>query len=259
MPKTSINNHSFNFEISGQGAPVLFIHGLGSSIEDWEMQIPFFEKKFKTIAIDLRGHGKTAGSDGAYTMKQFAADCAGLIEAEGQPVHVVGISMGGMVAFQMALDFPKLVKSMTIINSYAEVSLETRKVRNTIRLRKFIPRLLGMKRMGVIIGKKLFPKPEHEHLRNTVAERWARNRVKDYTKSMNAIAGWSVMKDLGKIKCPTLVVAAEHDYSTVAEKQIYVDLLPNAEMVVIPDCYHGVTAEKPDEVNAVTRSFLERV
>ncbi|MEE9314199.1 MAG: alpha/beta hydrolase [Rhizobiaceae bacterium] len=252
---TTINNHPFHTETTGKGTPVLFIHGLGSSVEDWEMQIPHFAKKYKTIAIDLRGHGKTAGSDGAYSLKQFAADCAGLIEQEGA-THIVGISMGGMVAFQLAIDFPELVKSLSIINSYAEVSLETRKVRNTVRLRKFIPRLLGMKRMGVIIGKKLFPKPEHEHLRNTVAERWARNTVKDYTKSMNAIAGWTVMKDLGKITCPTLVVAAEHDYSTVAEKQIYVDLMPNAKMVVIPDSYHGVTAEKPDEVNSAISKFL---
>ncbi len=252
------NNHQFNVETSGNGAPLLFIHGLGSSTQDWEAQIPAFEGAYKTIAIDLRGHGKTAGSEGAYSIKQFAADAAAVLENEG-PTHIVGISMGGMVGFQLALDFPHLVKSLVVINSYAEISLETRKVRNAIRLRKIIPRLMGMKRMGKLLGKRLFPKPEHEHLRNTLAERWARNNVKDYTKSINAFAGWSVVKDLHNITCPVLVVAAEFDYTSVDEKQAYTDLMPNAELVTIPDCYHGVTAEKPEEVNEIVAVFLKKV
>ena len=78
---------------------------------------------------------------------------------------MAGISMGGMVALQLAVDCPELVKSLIVINAQDEVLMNTRQARQAVRLRKAIPRLMGMKRMGKVLGKKLFPGQEQEHLR----------------------------------------------------------------------------------------------
>ena len=101
------------YEIHGKGTPLVLIHGLGSSTLDWEGQVGFCSKDFETVTIDLRGHGKSGKPPGPYSVPLFASDTAKLIQFLNlPPAHVAGISMGGMVAFQLALDVPKLVKSL---------------------------------------------------------------------------------------------------------------------------------------------------
>jgi pimeloyl-ACP methyl ester carboxylesterase len=252
------NGIKLYYEIAGKGDPVVFIHGLGSSTTDWENQVPEFSRQYKTITLDLRGHGQTGGAEGAFSIKQFASDVAGLIKKENQPTHVIGISMGGMVAFQLTLDYPELVKSLVVINSESEVLMTNSKTRRLVWMRKYIPRLLGMKRMGKVLGKQLFPKKEQEHLRQLIAERWAKNSVKNYIKSISAIAGWGVKDQLYQIKCPVLVIASEFDYSSVESKKAYAEKIPNAQLVVIRDARHAVPVEKPDELNQIIFKFLTR-
>lgn len=259
MPYKQHNNHSFHYEELGTGTPIIFIHGLGSSTKDWENQVVYFSKSCKTISIDMRGHGKTKGSDGAYSIEQFALDVLPFLEIENQTVHVVGLSMGGLIAFQLAVTHPELVKSLTIINSFVELPLDNRKIRNGVRLRKMIPKILGMKIMGKILGKKLFPNDNQEELRELIANRWAKNKVKDYIKSVNAAAGWSIKNRLAEIKCPTLIVGAEHDYTSIEEKEAYTKLIPNANLVIIPNSHHAVSVEKPKELNQVMHSFLKKI
>jgi len=110
------------YEEQGSGPPLLFIHGLGSSARDWDQQIPEFSSRgYRVIAFDLRGHGQSDKPPGPYTLPLFAADTAALLERLGvdpaNPAHVVGVSLGGGVAFQLAIDRPALVKTLTIVNS----------------------------------------------------------------------------------------------------------------------------------------------
>ena len=255
MPIKKINGINIHFESTGEGVPLLLIHGLGSSTKDWDAQVADFSRYFKVITVDLRGHGQSEKPASPYSIPLFAEDVATLVRQMGEAAHVAGISMGGMVALQLAVDFPELAKSLIVINSQDEVLLDTREVRSAVRLRKMIPRLLGMKRMGKVLGKKLFPDPGQEHLRKLIAKRWAENSVKDYIKSVNAIAGWSVRKQLKTIQCPVLVVASEWDYTPVAAKETYVKLIPNAQLKIIPNARHAVTVEKPEELNEVMIGF----
>jgi pimeloyl-ACP methyl ester carboxylesterase len=192
-------------------------------------------------------------------MKMFAADVARLVETLGlEAVHVVGLSLGGMVAFQLAVDYPALVKSMVIINSGPEVVVRTWKDRWNVFVRRSIVRLLGMRKMGEVLAGRLFPKEEQAELRAVFVERWAENDPKSYMAALNAIVGWSVVEHLGAIKARTLVVAADQDYTPVASKEAYVRLMQDAELVVIEDARHAVTAERPREVNEVVMEFLYR-
>ena len=80
MPTIQINGIAEHYEIFGQGQPILFIHGLGSSSRDWEYQIDYFSKMYRVITIDVRGHGQSDKPPGPYSVPLFAADTAKLSE-----------------------------------------------------------------------------------------------------------------------------------------------------------------------------------
>jgi 3-oxoadipate enol-lactonase len=259
MPKMRVNGVDLYYEVHGEGQPLIFINGLGSSGRDWEQQVPEFAKFYKVVTFDLRGQGQSDKPQGPYTMATFAADTAGLLQALGAaPAHVVGLSLGGGIAFQLAVDTPALLRTMTIVNSAPEMVLRTFKDRVNVWQRFAIVRLLGMRRMGQVLGGRLFPKPEQDALRTTFVERWAENDPKAYTAAMRAMVGWSVTDRLGSIQCPALVIAADMDYTPLAVKEAYVKLMPHAELAVITDAHHATPVEEPAKFNAVLREFLAK-
>jgi len=244
------------YEISGKGEPLVLIHGLGSSSRDWEDFIPLIQD-FQIITLDLRGHGQTAKPKGKYTIKMFGQDIITLLKNINlQSVHVLGISLGGAIALQMAVDFPDYVKSLIVINSTSEVRVDSMKMKMEAFKRTFIVKLVGMEKMGEVLASRLFIKPEQEELRAKLIERWAENNKRSYLSAMHALFGWSVRDQLPNIRCPTLIVGSDGDYSSSSVKREYTALIPNAKFVEIPDARHAVTAEKPVELSKVVLDFL---
>ena len=247
------------YEIAGEGQPLLLVHGLGSSTRDWELQVAFFSPDYRVIAFDVRGHGRSDKPPGPYSIPLFADDTAELIRSLGiARAHVMGISMGGMIAFQLAVDAPELVKSLVIVNSAPELILRSFKERVRFLQRLLVVRLLGMRKMGEVLSARLLPKPEHQDLRRKFVERWAQNDKRAYLDSLWALVGWSVAEHLSEIKAPTLVVAADEDYSPVSVKQAYVGRMPHAELVMIADSRHATPVEQPEAFNKVVAAFLAR-
>ena len=247
------------YEIHGKGDPLLLIHGLGSSSRDWEMQISHFVEHFKVIAIDLRGHGRSDKPPGPYSMSMFAEDVANLLrKLETESVNVIGISLGGMVAFQLVLDHPGLVRKMVIVNSVPE--LVPQGIKDVIGYwqRLVIVGLFGMEKMGQFLAARFFTDPEQEPLKEVFVKRWGENHKPSYRAALKAAYGWSVVERLGEIKVPTLVVGADGDYFPTAEKEIYTAKIPGAELVVIEDSKHALPAEKPQEFNRLVSEFLLR-
>jgi len=257
MPTLQLHDIRLYYEVAGQGDPVVFIHGLGSSARDWEYQVPFFAPRYRVVVFDVRGHGRSDKPTGPYSVPLFAQDAAALIRAlEAAPAHVVGISMGGMIALQLAVDEPALVRSLVVVNSGPELVVRTFRERLMILQRFLIVRLLGMRKMGEVLSQRLFPRPDQAPLRQMFVERWAENDPRAYREAMRALVGWSVADRLGDIRCPTLVIASDQDYTPVSAKEAYVARMPNARLVVIPDAHHAVTVERPEEFNQVLLDFL---
>jgi 3-oxoadipate enol-lactonase len=115
--------------------------------------------------------------------------------------------------------------------------------------RFLIVRLVGMRKMGEVLGGRLFPKPEQAELRRTFIERWAENDKRAYTNSMRALVGWSVADRVNAIDCPTLVIAADEDDTPVAVKEAFVANMRRPELVVIEDSHHATPAERPEAFN----------
>ena len=111
MPKIQTGNISTYYEVKGEGEALVFVHGLGSSSQDWFLQTDFFAEKFKTLSYDVRGHGQTKKAKGPYSVPLFAKDLAELLDKLGiKKAHIIGLSMGGWIAFQFAVDYPERVK-----------------------------------------------------------------------------------------------------------------------------------------------------
>lgn len=257
MPTFQTDSIEIHYDITGEGEPILFIHGLGSSSRDWEDQVSFFSKNYQVLTVDVRGHGKSEKPPGPYSISQFALDIASLIKFLNiSPLHVVGISMGGMISFQLATTEPELFKSLTAVNSAPEFIPRKFKEHLQVLQRLLIFKFLSMEKIGNILSKKLFPKPHHEKIAKKFVKRWAENDKRAYMDSMRAILGWGVADQLDKIDCPVLVLASDQDYTTVESKEAFVAKIKNAELVVIDDTRHALPVEEPEKFNQALSVFL---
>ena len=257
MPRTMVEGCELHYEITGRGEPVLLLHGLGSCSLDWENQMPALKERYTVITLDVRGHGQSGKPRGPYSIGLFARDVAQVLEQSAVgPVHVVGISMGGMIAFQLAVDAPRLVRTLTVINSAPAVVPKTFSQWLTLQLRLWLPRVFGLRWLAKRIASVNFPRPEQEADRRLLAERLASNDPAAYRAATKAIIGWSVAERIRDIRCPALVVSGDHDYTPVALKESYATLMHDARVAVIADSRHVTTHDQPAALNRVLLDFL---
>jgi pimeloyl-ACP methyl ester carboxylesterase len=260
MPTARVNDVTLYYESMGEGEPLFFIHGLGSSTRDWEPQFEAFRDRYHCVALDVRGHGQSEKPPGPYSVRQFSVDALALMAHLGiKSAHIVGISMGGGIAFQMAVDAPAAVLSMVIINSGPEIRFRTLKDRLEALRRLVFFRLLSMEQIGEVLGQRLFPAEAQAAIREQFVARWAENDKRAYMDSTRALAGWGVREQIGTIDIPTLVLASDQDYTPVELKQEYVGEMPDAELVVIKEARHAVTFTHPEQANGAIIAFLERI
>jgi 3-oxoadipate enol-lactonase len=258
IPTADIDTY---YEASGQGDSLLFIHGLGATTTSWSLQVPAFSEHYRVITYDLRGHGRSSRPPGPYGIPQFAGDAAALLQALGcGPTHVVGLSLGGAIAFQLAVQRPELVRTLTVVNSAP--GLELPRLSDRLRWAAFVgtrwlvSHTFSMRQQGTLLARRLFPAPEQAELRRMFAEEFAHNDRRSYNASAQALLSWSVVDRIGEIRCPTLIVSADHDYTPVSFKAAYVARMPDAVLQVIPNSRHATTIDQAERFNAVLTDFL---
>lgn len=257
MPFITVDDIRLYYEETGSGPPLVFLHGLGSSHRDWWRQVDAFSDRYRVITVDLRGHGRSEKPSGPYSIPLFAEDVAALLRAlDAAPACIVGLSMGGMIAFQLAVSHPEVVERLVVVNSLPEARLDSIKDYWIYWSRRLVTQVFGVRRTGQFLAERLFQKPEQGTLRQQFEQRWAENDKQAYLASVDAIAGWSVEEQLDQITCPTLVVTADEDYTPVAKKRNYVARMPNADLVVIPDSRHATPVEQAEMFNQELGQFL---
>jgi pimeloyl-ACP methyl ester carboxylesterase len=257
MPKKLLDDIEVYYEITGEGEPLLLVHGLGSSTRDWEENVPIFSKNYQVITVDIRGHGKTDKPKGPYSIKNFAKDIAELLMSLGlSSVNVLGLSLGGAVVIQLTIDYPELIKTLVIVNvapNPTDLPLLEKVINGRIELIK----TKGMRGMGEALAPVLFIKPEQEELRKKFVERWAENNQESYIAALKSLISWNVSDDqLHTIKCPTLILASDEDYTPVSIKKELAKKIQNSHLVIINDARHAVPMEKPEQFNAAVMEFL---
>lgn len=175
MPTLVLGDLALAYTVEGSGAPVLMLHGHGGWRDSWELQVAALAPRYRTLRMDLRGHGGSSRPAGPYTMSQLAADAAALLrEAAGGPAHVLGHSLGGAVALQLALDAPSLVRSLVIINSQACLARPGGVARIVMAGAKLVPRLLGFRAHARTIAAGFLPGSQLAARRAQFIEAWSR-------------------------------------------------------------------------------------
>jgi 3-oxoadipate enol-lactonase len=260
MPRLQLDGSSLHFEESGAGAPVLLLHGLGSSGQDWELVAPRLAAHRRVIVPDIRGHGRSDKPEGPYGVPLFARDIAAFCDRLGLGrVDVIGLSMGGMIGFQLAVDRPELVRSLVVINSGPDMVARTLRLKLSFALRMAILKLLGPRTLARVIAPKLFPKPEQAELRRRVVEALGANEPDAYRRATRGLAGWTVLDRLKDIACPVLVLASDRDYTPLSVKKAYVDMLGNARLQELKDSGHAAPLDQPEQIIEAVKGFYREL
>ncbi len=261
MPRQRLGNIEIHYLDEGapsERPPLVLLHGLGSSCRDWQWQLPDFARGRRVIVPDLRGFGESDKPAGPYPPSLFATDVIALLDALGiARCDLLGYSMGGAAAFQMAVDHPERIRRLILLNTSPSFELDTFKMRRELWLRLAVIRLLGPRRMAAIIAKRLFPREDQQELRELTIERYGANSKEAYIGALQGLAGWTIGDALEAIPHPTLVVAAEHDYTPLELKQQWSARMRDARLEVIEGSRHGTPMDAPEQLNALVLAFLD--
>ncbi|CAA6814248.1 MAG: Unknown protein [uncultured Thiotrichaceae bacterium] len=255
-----INDINIDYTIQGSGQAVLLIHGLGSCKEDWQPQISELAMHYQVIALDLRGHGNTSKPRNGYSIRQFTDDVLAFIDAlDYSQIHLIGFSLGGMIAQQFAVDYPQRLSSVVVINATPSVVLDNWQIRKMFWMRLLLIKLRGVKYMAKLIANNNLPAPEQAALREQIEKQFAKNDKAAYFRSTRALMHWDVSPLLQNISCPLLSISSDRDYTPVSAKQALVDAVPNGYLEVIPNARHLLPMEQPEVLNKVLMSWLRNL
>lgn len=222
---------SLYFQEQGEGEALFLLHGNGEDGTYFANQISFFSDRYRVIAVDTRGHGKSPRGKAPFTMEQFAVDLHSLMEKlQIQRGIILGFSDGANIAMKFALKYPDRVKAL-ILNGG---NLNTKGVKRSIQ----IPIEIGYRFAKLFAGKSEAAKSHMEILGLMVNE----PNIKP--------------EELCAIQAPTLVIAGKRDMIKQSHTEIIAQNIPNAKLSVIPGD-HFIASKNPQTFNKEVEVFLQ--
>ena len=259
--KTELDNGlSLEYLDRGEGEVILLLHGLGSTKADWDLQMESFSRDFRIIAPDLRGHGNSSKPKDmeAYGIPLCAEDMKLLLDDLGvSKCMVVGFSMGGAIAFQMAVKYKGLVSKLVIVNTAPDFNALGEMGEQMIKERTELLKTQGMEAMAEKVALGMFPGEEQKDLRTEFYERARQNDLDAYYNSFITLMGWGIGEKVKDIDIPALVVASDLDYTPIELKESYASKMKNARVEVIKNSRHGVTMDQPEQFNKALLNFFK--
>ena len=249
MPFFRSDDLSIHYLERGRGEPLLLIHGLGCSGADWAFQVAALEHRFRIIVPDLPGSGHSRPPAHEYTIAGFANAVWKLMDHLGiANPNIVGFSLGGAVALEMASSRPTRVPRLALINSLA--TYQPRDLRKWLEtyVSATLVRMLGMPRAACLMAARLFPDPWQRAMREHAARVMGSVPANSYLGTGLALARWAILDRLDRLKCRTLLIAAENDFTPLAEKRELAQRL-NADLVVVRGSRHGTPFDSVEVTN----------
>jgi 3-oxoadipate enol-lactonase len=254
------NGIQISYELSEEkDAPVVVLsHSLGSSMLMWQPQFEVLKSHFRVLRYDMRGHGKSEATEGAYTFEQLAADVIGLLDAlKLESVHFVGLSIGGMIGQCLALNYADRLRTLSLCDTAAIIAKDALPLFEE-RIRR--ARDQGMEALVKETLERWFTQsylkqnsPEVERIRNQILA----TSLAGFVGCSRAILGLNYIERLSEIDLPTLIIVGEDDPGTpVTASQAIHQRIQNSKLVVLPSAAHLSNIEQADAFNSALLEFL---
>jgi 3-oxoadipate enol-lactonase len=261
MPKIRVQDIEVNYEEAGKGIPLVMVHGLNGDLTGWALVMPEFAKHYRTLALDVRGHGGTGKPDQPYSIKGFSEDLyAFMRKLEIPKAHIFGLSMGGAIAQQFALDHPEMIRSLTLVSTFSYIDDPVRQAFNRLKAclaeggyPAFFDEVVKLAFTPKYISANPGPIAELKKKRVAINSPAAIGRATDACLALN------LKNQIAKIAIPTLVVSGRKDVFTPLHlaEQIHRSIR-GSEWKILEGVGHNLYIESaPDLVQAVL-GFLQR-
>lgn len=232
--------------------PAVLLHGLGTDRRVWLYQVPAFCARVPTLLVDLRGHGRSSAPEGEWTIADMAHDVVRLFRHLGiERGHLIGLSMGGMVAQQLAIDYPYAAASLVLASTIAGAPPEAEHGEL---------QFIAEHSMAEIAQRHLtaaFTDAVDPVMRGHFVEMVALDDKASYARAARAMWNFSPGRRLGEIAVPTLVMLGEGDRIVpLPWLEAVSQRIRGARLVRIPGAGHLCNLEQPQEFNRAVLEFL---
>lgn len=261
MPRLRCNGVELRVEEVGSGSPLLLIMGLGASLETWVAQRDAFAARHRVVMFDNRGAGESDCPPPPWTVPDMAADAIGVLDALGiERAHVLGVSMGGMIAQEMAIRWPERVERMVVAMSFGRPDPVRRAFLLFRRWARFQDVDLvqeGIANLPWLVSPSVLNDPARlEEILGLVGA-MPLMAPHAYSHQIDAILEHDTLSRLGHVRAPTMVLAAAEDVLTpVYLSREIAEAIRDARLVVLPRGNHAVQIEEPTAFNAAVLEFL---
>lgn len=263
MPVATVGDVDLFYEEYGEGTPAVLIHGLAGDSSAWRPQIERLRDSYRVIALDNRGAGRSSAPDYPYTTRHFADDTIGLLDSLGvtEPAHIIGRSMGGAIAQEIALGYPDRVRSMVITASFGKLDRYGYQILDSINE---IVKSQGYGPAARVQSLFFFPpghfnenKEQMDAFEAALAD--TDRPIHGYTKSTHACLVHDALDRLPNVQCPTLVLAGGQDVLCAADASREIAaLIPGAELKVYDDASHFFLVQCFEESMRDIEEFLTK-
>jgi len=265
MPMLEVNGINIYYETHGDGNPLVLIMGLRRNTEWWYCQIPTLSKHFKVLAFDNRGAGRSDKPKMDYSIRLFADDTAGLIESLGmKKVHILGLSMGGYIAQELAINYPHIVKSLIL--ACTGPGGERAVLMSPERLKKFTaneglsPEQILRKDMDIYFSDKFITEHPGKIIEFIEISLRYYQPPDAFMRQFAACLKHDTLKRLQRITVPTLIMSGDDDLLVPPENsRILKEFIPHAELNFFRGKRHCFFIEEADQFNQKVISFLKSI
>jgi 3-oxoadipate enol-lactonase len=266
LPKVKVGDINIYYEVHGKGEPLVNIPGAGSTMDGFYRHIPVYARKYRLVAYDPRGAGRSDAPDIPYTTEMMADDLAGLLDAIGiDSAHILGASMGGMIAQQFALRYPQRVRSLilacTKFGGPHEIPVDAEILEYWEHPKQLSPEDSIMQSLRLQMSQEFVDKNPGliKQIITKALESPPPVNPQSGMRQVQAIIGHDTYDRLPEIKAPTLVIHGDADrMSPVGNAKILASRIPNAELVILKKMGHAFMIEAFDESNRIMLDFLKR-
>jgi 3-oxoadipate enol-lactonase len=259
MPHVANQGGKIYWDEQGQGEPILLIMGLGYTADMWHRTRPQLAEHFRTIAFDNRGVGRSDAPTGPYAIPLMASDAAAVLDAaEVERAHVFGISMGGMIAQEFALQYPNRVRSLILGCTAAGGPTAVRAEPQAAQMLKARARMTADQAVEAALPFIYDVGTARERIEEDLVLRrpWL-PQPEPYLAQLQGILAWESYSRLPEIRVSTLVIHGENDRLVPAGNgKIIAGRIPNAKLVLIPHASHLFFTDQRQIANDIILHFL---